>query len=79
MELLSLGSMDMRMAWHCCASSGSTWITEAGPPRAANRSSSLMASRAACQMEKQNTTVKYKVTKFDENERKKNRFSIFNT
>lgn len=35
------------VTWHCWASSGRTWTTDKGPPRAPNRSSSLIASSAA--------------------------------
>lgn len=34
--------------WQCSTSSGRTWMTDFGPPRTPNRSSSSMASRAAC-------------------------------
>lgn len=35
--------------WQCSTSSGKTWMTDFGPPWAPKRSSSSMASRAACE------------------------------
>ena len=37
-ELDSLGNIDSSTAEHLTASSGKTWISEAGPPRAPNKS-----------------------------------------
>ena len=37
-----------RGTWQCSTSSGKTWMTDFGPPWAPKRSSSSMASRAAC-------------------------------
>lgn len=43
-----VGGEQFRTTWQCSTSSGKTWMTDLGPPWAPKRSSSSMASRAAC-------------------------------